>query len=56
LDRYKRDLDDRRGDSATERLEGEPAKTRRVVEMREDAHGLLKQMIGTEGASGPTKR
>jgi transposase len=40
----------------TERLEGELAKARKVIEIQGNVSALLEQMLGTEGESGSTKR
>jgi transposase len=37
----------------TERLEGELAKARKVIEIQGNVSALLEQMLGTEGASEP---
>jgi transposase-like protein len=40
----------------TERLEGELAKARKVIEIQGNVSALLEQMLGTEGESGSTER
>src|SRR6266508_5628328 len=40
----------------TERLEGELARARKVIEIQGNVSALLEQMLGTEGESGTTER